>query len=130
MFQSMTELPSNRVGSRTVFLTVLLLAFVMSGIPRTEMHSHSVAQVGHVHVYQDHHEHAHGESDNEQRGDADNIADPGVIHVHDVGIQSLTLIPSLIVAPVRLPKLVNGVPPPETRPPDNPVPPLYRPPIV
>ncbi len=108
-----------------VFLTVLLLAVIASGIPRAEMHSHSDAQLGHVHDYHD-----HDEPDGEQPGDADNISDPSLMHVHDVGIQSLTLIPSLNVAPVQLVQVSNGVPPPATRPPDNLITPLYRPPIA
>ena len=121
----MTAFSSNQGDTRTVFLTVLLLAVIASGIPRTEMHSHSDAQFGHVHDYYNHHE-----PDNEQPGDAENIGDPSLMHVHDVGIQSLTIAPSLNAVPVQLAYVCSGVPPPATRPPDNQITPLYRPPIA
>lgn len=121
----MTAFFSNQGDTRTVFLAVLLLAVIASGIPRAEMHSHSDAQLGHVHDYHD-----HDEPDGEQPGDANNIGDLSLMHVHDVGIQSLTIAPSLNAVPVQLAYVCSGVPPPATRPPDNQITPLYRPPIA
>ena len=110
---------------RTVFLFVLLFAIIASGIPRAEMHSHTDAQFGHTHDFHD-----HDEPDSDQPGDTNNIGDLGLKHVHDVGMQSLTLVSSLNVAPVQLVRGRSGVPPPATRPPDNLITPLYRPPIA
>ena len=110
---------------RTVFLFVLLFAVIASGIPRAEIHSHTDAQFGHTHVFHD-----HDEPDSDQPGDTNNIGNLGLMHVHDVGMQSLTLVPSLNIVPVQLVRGHGGVPPPATRPPDNLVTPLYRPPIA
>ena len=83
------------------------------------------AQFGHTHDFHD-----HDEPDSDQPGDTNNIGNLGLMHVHDLGMQLLTLVPSLNVAPVQLVRGHSGVPPPATRPPDNLITPLYRPPIA
>ena len=116
---------TNLTLKRTVILTVLLLAVIASGFSQIEIHTHPDAHYGHAHDMQD-----HDEPDRENPGDLDEPGSIGLMHVHDFGVTTLTLVSAFDVDIVPYWRADGGVPPPTAKPPDCVIPPLYRPPIV
>ncbi len=108
-----------------LILTVLLFATVAAGVPLAEVHSHANASYGHAH---DLHDHDAGDESNANY--IPNSGDPGQLHFHDAGVQSLTMLVFIDIAPARCGKSSGATMPPATRPPDNPITRLYRPPIA
>jgi len=110
---------------RTVILSVLLLTVIASGFSQIELHSHPAAQFGHVHDSHDH----DGEND-ANFGDIDDPGSTGVMHMHDIGTPALALLPAIEVDIVAHRQAKGRTQPPTAKPPDNPITPLHRPPIV
>ena len=116
---------TNLTLNTTVILTVLLLAVIASGFSQIEIHSHADAHYGHAHDVQD-----YDEPDGENPGDLDEPGSIGVMHAHDFGTTTLTLVSAFDADIVEYRRADGGIPPPTAKPPDSVIPPLYRPPIV
>ena len=116
---------TNLTHKRTVILSVLLLAMIASGFSQIELHTHSAADFGHVHVVHD-----HDGPDGVKSGDVDKPVNIGVMHAHDIGAPAIALVPVFDVNLVAHGQAEGGTPPPTAHPPDDLVTPLYRPPIV
>jgi len=116
---------TNLTLARTVILTVLLLAVIASGFSQVEFHTHPDAHYGHAHDVQD-----HDGPDGDNPGNLDEPGSIGVMHAHDFGATTLTLVSVFDVDIVEYWRADGGIPPPATKPPDNVIQPLYRPPIV
>ena len=109
----------------TAILSVILLAVIASGFSQIELHTHSAADFGHVHDVPDH----DGE-DGADSGDAVEPGDAGAMHAHDIGAPAIALVPVIDVNVVAHLQAERTTPPPTAKPPDNPITPLHRPPIV
>ena len=116
---------TNLTHKRTVILSVLLLAVIASGLSQIELHTHSAADFGHVHVVHD-----HDGADGVKSGDIDKPGNNGVMHAHDIGAPAIALVPVFDVNVVARRQAEGGTPHPTVHPPDNLITPLYRPPIV
>jgi hypothetical protein len=115
-----------QITSRSVrVLVVLLFAAVAAGVPQAEVHAHANARYGHSHDFHDHD--AQGANSGVHVAGAD---DAGQLHFHDTGVQSPTMLDTIDIAPVPCGKAGGDAMPPATRPPDNPITQLYRPPIA
>ena len=114
---------TNLTHKRTVILSVLLLAVIASGFSQIELHTHSAADLGHVH---DAHDHADGANS----GDVNEPGNTGVLHTHDIGAPAIAPVPEIDVDVVTHWQAEGRTPPPAANPPDNVITPLYRPPIV
>ncbi len=110
---------------RSVILSVLLLAVMASGFSQIELHTHSVAQAGHVHDMHD-----HAGTDDANSDSIDDPADNGAVHTHDIGAPALAVLPAFDVNVVAHQKAGGKTAPPSAHPPDNLITPLQRPPIV
>ncbi len=132
LFAAMATQMTNSTAGRTVILSVFLLADIASGIPQVEIHTHEDAYFGHEHGVSQHHDDHDNDNDNEnQSSEAVNgLGDSGTTHTHDFGVSAVTLIHAVNLDIVVHRRSNGGIPPPSTRPPDNLIPPLYRPPIV
>lgn len=125
----MSSLPSFSECARKAIFCVLLVAVVGTGVPVIEVHAHDDASFGHTH---DAHHHSHDlvEIPNHDGSDNPESADEDTKHAHAVasvalGLTTTTTVDISIPAYGRSP-----LPPPASRPPDKPFPPLYRPPIA
>jgi len=125
LFRSMAALTTNPTLKRTVVLTALLLAVMTSGLSQVEIHSHPDAYLGHSHDV-----HGNDEPDNEHSADQDEPGNIAVTHMHDTGTTPMTLVSAINVDTVTHWRAEGGVSTPISKPPDNIIPPLYRPPIV
>ncbi len=129
IWQGSHDMTSNSTHSglpSKVFLALLLLSVVLTGIPIVEVHSHENATIGHSHDAHDFFDdHGADETDSED-GDADTAS----FHAHDVNATSLSVISSVSVD-FSVPRHSHShIPPPYGWLPDNFVVPLYRPPIA
>ena len=116
---------TNLAGSRFAVFAALLSFVAAGAIPQAEVHEHANASYGHSHGVNDHHA-GNAKNDNEVGAADDTIQ----MHFHDTGVQSLTMLVSIDIAPVPSAQSAAGTPPPTARPPDNPIQRLYRPPIA
>jgi hypothetical protein len=123
----MTALRATTAIARRSILFVLLLALVTSGVPLVDVHAHEDASFGHSHATLDH-EHA-SIDDHDASSPADETDDPGALHVHSLDTPALTLIELAPADPDCVMNACDGTVL-RSRPPDNVIAPLYRPPIV
>ncbi len=128
VFAAMAAQMMNSTHGRTVILSVFLLAVIASGVPQVEIHTHQDAHFGHGHGMSQHHD--DHDNDNVSPDDVDGLGNSGTTHVHDLGVSAVTLIYAANLNIVVHRHSNGGIPPPTARPPDNPTPPLQRPPIV
>ncbi len=115
---------TNLTQKRTVILSVLLLAVIASGFSQIELHTHSAADFGHVHVVHD-----HDGADGIKSGDVDEPGNNDVMHAHDIGAPAIALVPVFDVNVVAHSQVEGGTSTPTAKPPDNLITPLYRHPI-
>lgn len=116
---------TNLKHKHTAILSVILLAVIAFGFSQIELHTHSAADLGHVHDVHDH----DGE-DGADSGDVDEPGNTGAMHAHDIGAPALALVPAIDVNFIAHLQVERTTPPPTAKPPDNPITPLHRPPIV
>lgn len=112
----------------TAILSVLLFTVIASGFSQIELHTHAAADLGHVHDVRSVNDHDSVDGEN-----SSDVAEPGKsggIHAHDIGAPALALVPVLDVVVIAQLQAEERVPPPPAKPPDNPIVPLHRPPIV
>ncbi len=128
LFAAMTAQIMKTNHGRSVILSAFLLAVIASGIPQVEIHNHEDAYFGHGHSV-DHHHDDH-DNDDVSPDDVDGLGSSGTTHAHDLGVSAVTLIYAANLNIVVHRHSNGGIPPPTARPPDNPTPPLQRPPIV
>ena len=110
---------------RAVILSVLLLAVSASGFSQIEFHTHAAADLGHVHEV-----HNHDGTDGANAGDVDEDGNSGAMHAHDISAPALAPVPVVNVNVIAHRQANGRTPPPTANPPDNPITPLHRPPIV
>lgn len=116
---------TNLTRKRTVILSALSLAVIASGFSQIEFHTHAAADLGHVHDVHD-----HADADGANPGDTDETGDSGAMHTHDIGAPALAPVPVIDMNLVVHRPAQGRTPPPTANPPDNPIIPLHRPPIV
>lgn len=110
-------------------LALFVLTVAGAGAPTVEVHAHGDAAFGHSHEVHGHGHYLPG-SQPADDGHAGDSADAGVLHAHADGCVSVGLTSSIDVE-IPIPAWGRGyIPRPASRPPDKPVPPLYRPPIA
>lgn len=123
----MTALRPISVFARRTIVFVLLLAIVLSGVPLVEVHAHENATFGHSHASLDH---GHGSvGDHDSPSYDENADEPGTLHVHSLDTPALTLLESLQANPANIMHACDAMVL-RSRPPDNVIAPLYRPPIA
>ena len=125
MFRPMAASKTNLKHKHAAILSVILLAVIASGFSQIELHTHSAADFGHVH-----HVHDHDRVDGADSGDVDEPGNTGAMHAHDIGAPALALVPVIDVIVVAHLHAEGRTTPPTAKPPDNPITPLHRPPIV
>ena len=123
----MNDCRTIRESTCRAILYVLVLAFVSSGIPLAEVHSHENAFFGHSHNHPGYNVGDH-ELDELTTDDSTHAAE--ALHVHDVNAPALTLMPEFDVDAVSIWTDTPVPIPPQFRPPENVIAPLYRPPIA
>ena len=107
---------------------MLVLVVAGTSIPVVEVHAHDNAGIGHSHPHHEViHHHAHDPAVNPQTDSADETE---AAHAHATCGVAPGLI-SAVTSDVAIPEYGPApIPPPASRPPDKPTPPLYRPPIA
>ncbi len=110
-------------------LALLVVAVAGAGVPVIEVHAHDDAAFGHSHDSHHHSQDLPGVLLSDD-GDDSGPTDAAALHAHADGCVSVALTSSVDVA-VSIPAWGRSyIPRPASRPPDKPVPPLYRPPIA
>jgi hypothetical protein len=131
LFDAMTPQKTFAVTRHKAILSMLLFAVIFSGIPRVVVHSHHDADFGHTHDADEHHDNrVQSEHGGETLEDVDRTNDSGPLHAHNIAAPALPLIPEFDVGLIALRQSEERPPPPTANPPDNVIPPLYRPPIA
>lgn len=115
-------------GITVSIISLVLFSVVTSGIPLVKVHSHEGASFGHnhdVHEYFDVHSH-----DDEIAGHGDDTDLTGTLHAHEVSTPALTLLQVIDTDTIVVWNEPGQTTPSQTRPPDNVITPLHRPPIA
>lgn len=123
----MTALRASSALSGRAILFALLLALVTSGVPLVEVHAHENASFGHSHASFDH---GHAPvNDHDAPLPDDDGKESGTAHVHSLDTPALTLVE---MPPADAGCVMNARDGTvlRSRPPDNVIAPLYRPPIA
>lgn len=116
-------------GTGKAMLALLVVVVVGAGVPVIEVHAHDDAAFGHGH---DVHVHSHDRSDMQDPDGTHGPSGTGeeTQHAHITGSIAVAVTSSLDVE-ISIPCWGESyIPRPASRPPDKPVPPLYRPPIA